>query len=72
MNWDRGILTDSGGFQIFSLRDFARISDHGVEFASHLDGTRFHLSPENVVEIQEALGSDVMNGFGSFDTVDIG
>lgn len=60
MNWDRGILTDSGGFQIFSLRDFAKISDFGVEFASHLDGTRFHLSPENVVEIQEALGSDVM------------
>jgi queuine tRNA-ribosyltransferase len=60
MNWKGGILTDSGGFQIFSLRDFARITDSGVTFASHLDGTRFHLSPENVVEIQEALGSDVM------------
>jgi queuine tRNA-ribosyltransferase len=60
MNWNGSILTDSGGFQIFSLSEFARISDSGVTFASHLDGTRFHLTPEIVVEIQESLGSDVM------------
>ncbi|MBN1297314.1 tRNA guanosine(34) transglycosylase Tgt [bacterium] len=60
MGWNRGILTDSGGFQIFSLSDFAKISDEGVDFASHLDGTRFRFRPEDAVEVQEALGSDVM------------
>ncbi len=60
MHWDRTILTDSGGFQIFSLSDFAKISDKGVAFASHLDGSRFHFSPENSIEVQEALGSDIM------------
>ncbi|MBN1880025.1 tRNA guanosine(34) transglycosylase Tgt [bacterium] len=60
MHWNRTILTDSGGFQIFSLSDFAKISDTGVSFASHLDGTRFHFSPENSIEVQEALGSDIM------------
>ena len=60
MNWDRTILTDSGGFQIFSLNDFVKVTDAGISFASHLDGTRFQLSPENAVEVQEALGSDIM------------
>lgn len=60
MNWDGGILTDSGGFQIFSLSEFAKITDEGVQFASHLDGKRFKLRPEDAIEIQESLGSDVM------------
>lgn len=60
MHWDQGILTDSGGFQIFSLNEYAKISDDGVDFASHLDGERFHFRPEDAVEVQEGLGSDVM------------
>ncbi len=60
MNWDGAILTDSGGFQIFSLGGLARASDEGVQFASHLDGTRFMFTPETAVEVQQALGSDIM------------
>ncbi len=60
MGWDRAILTDSGGFQVFSLADLRRIEDSGVVFASHLDGTRFRLTPELCMEIQEALGSDLV------------
>ncbi len=60
MGWDRAILTDSGGFQVFSLADLRRIDESGVEFASHLDGTRFRLTPELCMEIQEALGSDLV------------
>jgi queuine tRNA-ribosyltransferase len=60
MGWDGALLTDSGGFQVFSLADLRRIDESGVEFASHLDGTRFHLTPELSVEIQEALGSDLV------------
>ncbi len=60
MNWPGPILTDSGGFQVFSLSPLRRILDHGVEFQSHLDGSRHVLTPEKVVAIQEALGSDVM------------
>lgn len=60
MNWQRPILTDSGGFQIFSLRDLAKITEKGAEFRSHLDGNRLFLSPEDAVEVQEALGSDIM------------
>ncbi|HPQ39849.1 MAG TPA: tRNA guanosine(34) transglycosylase Tgt [bacterium] len=60
MGWDHGILTDSGGFQIFSLNEYARISDDGVDFASHLDGERFHFRPEDAVAVQQSLGSDVM------------
>lgn len=60
MNWKRGILTDSGGFQIFSLSKLSKCSDEGVKFASHLDGTRFMFRPEDSIEVQEALGSDVM------------
>ncbi len=60
MGWDRAILTDSGGFQVFSLAALRRIDDSGVEFASHLDGTRFRLTPELCMEIQEALGSDLV------------
>ena len=60
MAWDRAILTDSGGFQVFSLSPLRRIDDTGVEFSSHLDGTRFHLTPGLCMEIQEALGSDLV------------
>ncbi len=60
MNWHGPILTDSGGFQVFSLAPLRRITEDGVVFQSHLDGSRHLLTPERVVEIQEALGSDVM------------
>jgi queuine tRNA-ribosyltransferase len=59
MNWDRNILTDSGGFQIFSLTPFRKISSEGVEFKSHIDGVSHFLSPEKVVEIQVLLDSDI-------------
>ncbi|MFO0889665.1 MAG: tRNA guanosine(34) transglycosylase Tgt [Isosphaeraceae bacterium] len=59
MAWDGPILTDSGGFQVFSLSDRNRISDHGVAFRSHLDGRLLELTPERAVQIQEALGADV-------------
>ncbi len=59
MGWDGPILTDSGGFQVFSLSDRNRITDRGVEFRSHLDGGLLDLTPERAVAIQEALGSDV-------------
>ena len=60
MHWDRPILTDSGGFQIFSLRELAKITEEGAAFKSHLDGSALFLSPEDAVEVQEALGSDIM------------
>ena len=60
MNWDRPILTDSGGFQIFSLRELAKITEEGAAFKSHLDGSSLFLSPEDAVAVQEALGSDIM------------
>jgi queuine tRNA-ribosyltransferase len=60
MNWNRPILTDSGGFQIFSLKDLATITEEGAEFRSHLDGNRLFLSPEDAVHVQTSLGSDIM------------
>ena len=57
--WDGPILTDSGGFQIFSLGDRTKITEHAAEFRSHIDGRRFELTPEHAMEIQQALGSDV-------------
>jgi len=60
MHWDRPILTDSGGFQIFSLKELATISEEGAAFRSHLDGARLFLRPEDAVHVQEALGSDIM------------
>ena len=63
MNWDRAILTDSGGFQVFSLGPLRKISEEGVEFKSHLDGSRHFLSPEKVMEIENDLGSDIMMAF---------
>jgi queuine tRNA-ribosyltransferase len=63
MNWDKAILTDSGGFQVFSLGAMRKISEEGVEFRSHIDGSKHMLSPEKVMEIQTALGSDIMMAF---------
>lgn len=60
MNWDRPILTDSGGFQVFSLSKFRKISDEGVEFRSHLNGDKHYLTPEKCVQIQNDLGSDIV------------
>ena len=59
INWPGPILTDSGGYQVYSLGELRRISEEGVRFRSHLDGTDHLLTPEGVVEIQEALGSDI-------------
>lgn len=63
MNWDRGILTDSGGFQVFSLSEFRRIEEEGVYFRNHLNGDKLFLSPEKAIEIQNALGSDIIMAF---------
>ena len=59
IGWDRPILTDSGGYQIFSLADRRRITEAGAEFQSHLDGSRHLLTPESVADIQLRLGSDI-------------
>jgi queuine tRNA-ribosyltransferase len=59
MGWDGPILTDSGGYQVFSLAAIRRIGDYGVEFRSHVDGSLLTLTPERAVEIQELLGSDI-------------
>lgn len=63
MNWSRPILTDSGGFQVMSLAGLRKLSEEGVEFASHVDGSRHMLSPERSMEIQRLLGSDIVMCF---------
>ncbi|WP_432821447.1 tRNA guanosine(34) transglycosylase Tgt [Trichloromonas sp.] len=63
MNWDRPILTDSGGFQVFSLGDLRKIDEDGVRFQSHLDGSSHVLTPESSIAIQEALGADIIMAF---------
>src|SRR5438094_8414107 len=63
MSWDRPLLTDSGGFQVFSLEGFRRVDDDGVEFQSHVDGGRRHLTPERATEIQWTLGADIAMAF---------
>ena len=63
MNWDRAILTDSGGFQIFSLSTLRKITEEGVYFNSHLDGSKHFLSPEKAMEIENALGADIIMAF---------
>lgn len=60
MNWDRAILTDSGGYQIFSLAPLRKIKSQGVEFQSHIDGSYHFFTPEKVIEIQNILGSDII------------
>ena len=63
MNWNRPILTDSGGFQVFSLAPLRKITEEGVEFRSHLDGSKRFLSPEKSIQIQMALGADIIMAF---------
>ncbi|MEY3003577.1 MAG: hypothetical protein RLZZ491_753 [Pseudomonadota bacterium] len=63
MNWDKPILTDSGGFQVMSLSDLRKLTEDGVEFRSHIDGSRHMLSPERSMEIQRLLGSDIVMCF---------
>lgn len=63
MNWDRPILTDSGGFQVFSLDSLRTVTEDGVEFRSHLDGSKHFISPEKAMEIQMALGADIIMAF---------
>jgi len=60
MGWEGSILTDSGGYQVFSLAPLRKLTDDGVIFQSHIDGSRYELTPEKAVEIQEALGADIM------------
>lgn len=63
MNWDRSILTDSGGFQVFSLAKLREITDKGVYFRSHIDGSEHFITPEKAVQIQNDLGSDIIMAF---------
>jgi queuine tRNA-ribosyltransferase len=63
MGWERPILTDSGGYQVMSLSDLTKVTEEGVSFASHLDGTRHMLSPERSIEVQNLLGSDIAMAF---------
>ncbi|WP_303104457.1 tRNA guanosine(34) transglycosylase Tgt [uncultured Mitsuokella sp.] len=63
MHWDRAILTDSGGFQVFSLGDLRKITEEGVTFRSHIDGSKKFLSPEVSMDVQMALGSDIVMAF---------
>ncbi|MEO5586346.1 MAG: tRNA guanosine(34) transglycosylase Tgt [Novosphingobium sp.] len=72
MNWDRPILTDSGGYQVMSLSDLRKITEEGVTFASHIDGSRHHLTPERSMEIQRLLGSDIVMAFDECPKIDQG
>ncbi len=63
MNWDRPILTDSGGFQVFSLSEMRKITEEGVEFRSHINGDKLSLTPESATQVQNALGSDILMAF---------
>ena len=63
MNWDKPILTDSGGFQVFSLGAMRKITEEGVHFRSHIDGSKHMISPEKSMEIQHSLGSDIIMAF---------
>jgi queuine tRNA-ribosyltransferase len=60
INWDRAMLTDSGGYQVFSLKDLRKLTEEGVEFKSHIDGSKHFFSPESVIETQRILGSDIV------------
>ena len=63
MNWDRNILTDSGGYQVYSLSDNRKIREEGVKFKSHIDGSYHFFTPENVMEIQRSIGADIIMAF---------
>ena len=68
MNWDRPILTDSGGFQVFSLGDLRKINDNGVTFSSHIDGSKHVFSPESVMKTEHELGADIIMAFDECST----
>lgn len=70
MDWHKPILTDSGGFQVFSLAKLNKITDDGVEFSSHIDGSRHFFSPEKSIDIQNALGSDIIMAFDECSSPD--
>ncbi|WP_299682315.1 tRNA guanosine(34) transglycosylase Tgt [uncultured Tenacibaculum sp.] len=63
MNWDRNILTDSGGYQVYSLSGRRKINEEGVKFKSHIDGSTHFFTPENVMEIQRSIGADIIMAF---------
>lgn len=63
MNWDKGILTDSGGFQVFSLSDMRKITEEGVHFRNHINGEKLFLSPERAIHIENQLGADIIMSF---------
>jgi queuine tRNA-ribosyltransferase len=63
MNWDRNILTDSGGYQVYSLSSNRKIKEEGVKFKSHIDGSYHFFSPENVMEVQRTIGADIIMAF---------
>lgn len=71
MNWNHPILTDSGGFQVFSLKNTNKITDDGVEFQSHLNGDKHFFSPEKAIQIQEELGADIIMAFDECAPADI-
>jgi queuine tRNA-ribosyltransferase len=70
MRWDKPILTDSGGYQVMSLSELRKITEEGVTFASHLDGSRHHLTPERSMEIQRLLDSDIVMAFDECPKID--
>jgi queuine tRNA-ribosyltransferase len=70
MRWDKPILTDSGGYQVMSLSDLRKITEEGVTFASHIDGSRHNLTPERSMEIQRLLGSDIVMAFDECPKID--
>ena len=70
MNWNKPILTDSGGFQVFSLSKLRKITDDGVTFGSYIDGSRHHLTPEDAVRVQNALGADIIMAFDECTSAD--
>src|SRR5205085_3167826 len=63
MNWDRAVLSDSGGFQVFSLASIRKVREEGVEFRSHIDGSAHFLSPETSIDIQQRMGVDIAMAF---------
>src|SRR4029079_19199139 len=72
ISWDRSLLTDSGGFQVFSLTDLRKLTEDGVEFRSHIDGSLKFLSPEVSMEVQAALGSEIVMAFDECPPGDVG
>jgi queuine tRNA-ribosyltransferase len=63
INWDKPMLTDSGGYQVFSLADNRKLTDEGAKFSSHIDGSKHHFTPENIMDIQRIIGADIIMAF---------